>query len=99
MLLSLPFYFFLEVGEGGHIQQRRKNSTELEVNGNQLYQSCKAAEASAHAQYLITSVFNNVDLHDSSAASQSSDSSSLASVSVRPSQGHKAPTTFKICCS
>jgi len=38
---------------GGHIQQKRKNSIETEVTGNQLLlQPCEAAKAFAHAQYL-----------------------------------------------
>jgi len=68
MLSSLLFYFFFGGGGGGgqrHIQQKRKNSIEPEVNENQLSQPCEAAKAFAHAQYLQVS-FNNPDLHDSS---------------------------------
>jgi hypothetical protein len=57
MLSSSPFYFFF--GGGTHSAKEKKNCTELEVNGNQLSQPCEAAEALAHAQYLITSVFSN----------------------------------------
>ena len=94
-VVIITVLFFL--WRGGALSAKQKNSIELEVDGNQLSQPCEAAEASAHAQYLITSVFDNLNLHDSSTAAQSSDTSSLASVSIRPSQGHKAPTTFKIC--
>lgn len=55
--------------------KRDKNSTELQVDGNNLSQLCKVSEA--YAEY-FTSVFNNAYLCDPSIASRFSH---LASVS------------------
>jgi hypothetical protein len=60
------------------IRKSDNNSSNLEVNGNHLSQPRKVAEA--FAEY-FQSVFNNPYLHDSSTASQSSDTLSIASVS------------------
>jgi hypothetical protein len=59
-------------------RKSENNSNDLEVNGNHLSQPREVAEACAD---YFKSVFNKPYLRDSSTASQSSDSLSLAPVS------------------
>jgi hypothetical protein len=76
-----PVHFWKYVSS---FRKSDNNSIDLEVTGNLLSQPREFAEA--FADY-FKSVFNNPYLRDSSTASQSSDSLSLAALCLRHLQG------------
>jgi hypothetical protein len=77
-MMIIPSRLILSIfGNVSSFRKSDNNSIDLDVNGKHLPQPREVAEAFADYK----SVFNNRYLRDSSSASQSSDSLSLASVS------------------